>query len=789
MKLKTKLFLWFGSLFVLFFLTTFIFENFLVNRNLSKTEKELYHQIYSLHMKKRENLENYLGIVIADLQANIDSYLYRTATIPFNQSTYLPTSESYLWKREANALFRHPWIDFIQVSTGGKRAYGITSSNVDENVVTKYEIDDDLAWLVADNGAYLGILVPSDLVKKVDKIELRKVKGLFYFAFDWKRFLALSPDNFKIDGGPFKKYYARMRKARSYLEAHRTVLESGNVKQLYIDLKKEFIRSTEKISPKEFLDSKTLSSKLIKEEFSEKFEDKLKRDRLVMVTSLISSMVNWGLWDGDPLNEYAPIGVVTLMPYHEKVSLIKLSKVYFKRPNFDASKYFKGLPRRKLPIAPSIAIFLDPSKKNLILGNTLYFSKNYLTVGMDVSSLMKKLSLASQQTSVLVHDRRVVEVSDFNGDNKSGSSFRDLPLDKMRKEMGEIQFGNSDYFYMHIQPYKEADLHFYLLQEKSRAFGLINKLRSDSKALVDNISLNMRIIACTGLIIALLFLTNIARETTKPITNLVKLALRVKEGKLDEIKLPEVQKGQSEEVATLVKSFNEMVVGLQEREKVRGVLNKVVSKEIAGEILKGQIHLGGEEREATVLFSDIRGFTKMTEKLEPAKVIELLNLCMTKITELIDLNGGVVDKYVGDEVMALFGAPVSHKDASLRSVVSAVRMHKRLAEWNMERKRHGEGPIEMGTGINSGLMVAGNMGEESRMNYTVLGSHVNLASRLCEAASPGEILISENVYNAYRVKDHIEVEEKEQISFKGFSEPVKIYRVLKLKSEDIRYDA
>lgn len=224
-----------------------------------------------------------------------------------------------------------------------------------------------------------------------------------------------------------------------------------------------------------------------------------------------------------------------------------------------------------------------------------------------------------------------------------------------------------------------------------------------------------------------------------------------------------------------------MVKGLKEKEKVKAVLNKVVSQEIATEILKGNIRLGGEEKKVTILFADIRNFTKMTQNMSPKEVIELLNDCMTKISYLVDKHGGVIDKYVGDEAMALFGAPVESEDSAYRAIISALGMIEALTAWNGQRKTGNLSPVEMGIGIHTGLVLAGNMGAENRLNYTVLGSNVNLASRLCSAAKGMEILISESTLSEPHIKDKILYEEVPPMTFKGFDVPVIVYRVKGLK--------
>jgi adenylate cyclase len=171
-----------------------------------------------------------------------------------------------------------------------------------------------------------------------------------------------------------------------------------------------------------------------------------------------------------------------------------------------------------------------------------------------------------------------------------------------------------------------------------------------------------------------------------------------------------------------------MVVGLEEREKIRDVMNKVVSPEVAHELLQHGVTLGGEEREASVLFADIRGFTTLSEKLPPPELIQLLNAYLGRMSRVIEEEKGVIDKYIGDEVMAVFGAPLASQDHARRAVSAAVNMLKELRRFNTEEGR--ASPLRIGIGIATGPVVAGNVGSPQRLNYTVLGDTVNVASRL-----------------------------------------------------------
>ncbi|MDQ3119360.1 MAG: adenylate/guanylate cyclase domain-containing protein, partial [Verrucomicrobiota bacterium] len=167
-----------------------------------------------------------------------------------------------------------------------------------------------------------------------------------------------------------------------------------------------------------------------------------------------------------------------------------------------------------------------------------------------------------------------------------------------------------------------------------------------------------------------------------------------------------------------------------ERDRVRSILGKVVSPAIAAELMGKELALGGEEREVTILFSDIRNFTGICERLGPAEMLATLNLCFTRMSEIIERHGGVVDKYVGDAIMALFGAPISSPRDADAALCAALEMSEALDELNRKWRDKGQPTFEVGIGINTDVVIAGNMGSQARLNYTVIGDGVNLASRL-----------------------------------------------------------
>jgi adenylate cyclase len=186
-----------------------------------------------------------------------------------------------------------------------------------------------------------------------------------------------------------------------------------------------------------------------------------------------------------------------------------------------------------------------------------------------------------------------------------------------------------------------------------------------------------------------------------------------------------------------------------------------------------QVKLVGEKRQVVILFSDIRGFTSMSENMAPDDVASLLREYFTEMVEIIFRHGGTLDKFIGDAIMALWGAPLGTPDDADKAMRAAIDMQRALGPLNEHWQETGKPAIKIGVGINFGEVFAGNIGSEQRLEYTVLGDAVNTASRLCSKAGPGEVMISEPLYK--RLKHPPQVEAREPIPLKGKSQPVPIY--------------
>ena len=190
---------------------------------------------------------------------------------------------------------------------------------------------------------------------------------------------------------------------------------------------------------------------------------------------------------------------------------------------------------------------------------------------------------------------------------------------------------------------------------------------------------------------------------------------------------------------------------------------------------EGAVQLGGQKRPVVIFFSDIRGFTPMSENMSPDDIATLLTEYFTEMVEIVFENSGTLDKFMGDAIMALWGAPIAHADDADRAMACALEQLDALEKMNAKWKAQGRPPVAIGIGINFGEVFAGNIGSDRRLEYTVIGDAVNTASRLCKSAGLNEILISEPFYKA--LKKPPKVEALEPVEVKGKAKKVPVYRV------------
>jgi adenylate cyclase len=239
-------------------------------------------------------------------------------------------------------------------------------------------------------------------------------------------------------------------------------------------------------------------------------------------------------------------------------------------------------------------------------------------------------------------------------------------------------------------------------------------------------------------------------------------------------------------VATLFVGLYRIVSEGAQRKMVTEMFGMHVSPAIVGEILKTEdprhaLNLKGTRVEATIFYSDIRGFTSMSETMTPEEIYDQLNEYFDTMCDLIFKYGGYVDKFIGDCIMAVFSAPFQTPDDPAKAVRAAVEQQLLIKELSAKWEAQGKHAFTVGMGINTGDVVMGNLGATSRMNYTVIGDNVNVAARLYNVAKGGEIVISEATYE--HVRDLVDVVEMEPVMVKGKSVPIRIYNVTGMKGD------
>jgi adenylate cyclase len=234
-----------------------------------------------------------------------------------------------------------------------------------------------------------------------------------------------------------------------------------------------------------------------------------------------------------------------------------------------------------------------------------------------------------------------------------------------------------------------------------------------------------------------------------------------------------------DEFGVVARAVNDMAAGLQERETVKTAFARYVSRQVMDGILhSGALpELRGDRRRITVLFCDIRGFSTFSENMRPEEVVQLLNEYFERMVEVVFRNQGTLDKFIGDGLMVIFGAPQEDPYQEEHAIKAALEMQQELRVLCQKWETEGRMPIRVGIGINSGTAIVGNIGSSQRMEYTAIGDTVNLAARLESATKELEaaIVISEFTYNA--VKGAFKTKNMGQIQVKGRSEPVRVHAV------------
>ncbi len=740
MKLRTKLLLGVGILLLAMVIAMYLLPTYLVHKDIYKAADQIHGLLIEDQNQLVKSQQLWLEDALGGIVQNINSILFMLYEEGVYLSKLVFTKDNpavNVWDGIARMAGYDPQIGFIQAHSPEEKKTAVVSPHAtDFYPVSHYHKGGELdlfAIRLPDKTTeiYTGIPMPKELQTEAG-YTLYAVVALKHAAFETKE---VEEEIAKITPGLIEQH---LEKSKQILFNQVEGKESAYYWAIKID----------------------------------------------MIRDLTPLFVE-GLKINPESAKFTPDGIARVDSSGSGVAILT-NDVFQTAPFFDDSLHYETHPPKPgmPPLAQGSVLVTRKEGDHVFIGNTLLYKNTFLTIGVPLRNLLQELALSSNKTIVLQ-----VKNDFWIGFDGLGNKLSTTQIEAIVKagvfesKQGKVNLDGKPFYYDRLLSIENGDLVFYELHSTGREQSIISTLFTLEDNLTSRITLQLSLISVATMILILLFIWRMGLGVIRPITKLALATEQVAAGHYEEVVIPDLGK-RRDEVAVLSNAFKDMVHGIQDKERIRGVLDKVVSKDVADEILRTQIHLGGEDRIVTMLFSDIRGFTELTEKETPQNTIHMLNACMTKISRVIEGEGGVIDKYVGDEVMAIFGAPTLHSDHALRAVSSGMLMIETLKHWNEERVKEGQPPIEMGIGVNTGLVVAGNMGAEDRLNYTVLGANVNLAARLCQVANANQLIISEATLNEPDIRESFYVKLLEPIELKGFKEPVSVYEVTGFKWEE-----
>lgn len=469
--------------------------------------------------------------------------------------------------------------------------------------------------------------------------------------------------------------------------------------------------------------------------------------------------------------------------------------------NERVSKLIASFTPRHFPIAYKLAIVITLliSSSMIILGLVIVSSQTQLqkqqissfgqAVVTQLAESSKELVLSDDLLGLMVvisnlgANKSILGAVVYSDNGKVLASSGVVPNHDIIRLYGQSTQSNDKHY--HVE-WKSFDDHSEMVDAISyitpiRFQGLIagHALVTFSKAsMTQAINETVRaIITATILMIILGIITSLimGKRLSRPIHSLMDASKAIDSGNYNY----QIAERRNDEIGFLTGAFNNMAKGLLEKEQVENAFSRFVSSNVAKQIMENldEIQLGGHRVDASVLFADIVGFTSISEKLTPDEIASLLNEYFTYISMASELYSGTIDKYMGDCAMVVFGVPRDDPEHKFNAIACAVMIQRLVDRLNAIRISEGKLSIHFRIGINSGSMLAGNMGSHDRMQYTVVGETVNLASRLHTVAAKGQIIITEQLFDDKDIKWRIHATRHKSIQLRGITDPVSTYRV------------
>ncbi len=442
--------------------------------------------------------------------------------------------------------------------------------------------------------------------------------------------------------------------------------------------------------------------------------------------------------------------------------------MYFSSPVRDASGRIAGVAVLKLKGSAITTILEDARSRQPTLTTFLIDSNGIVIHHSDERALYHSLVPLAPEV-----ERRLIEEKRFGLESRSIPSF-DVPA-LAEPMLRTRQRGNATYVspltarpeIAGFAPLRRVDWRIGVAESQEVYSAPLRKLFDDA----------VKSVVLVG-ILCVLIAVMLARTFTRPIKALAEAARAVETGELGRARL---RLGRNDEFGRLAATFNSMIDGIAARQRERDIFGRMVSPEVREKLLSGELKLGGENLRVSVLFSDIRGFSTMSERMSPNDVVMLLNEYLTEMTEAVRPYGGYVNNFIGDAIVVVFGAPDARTDCEWDAICAARAMKQRLRALNARRAELGDPPLQAGIGISTGKVVAGQIGSMERFMYTVIGDAVNIAARLEALTKDFEgnpILLNAMTWQGCQQHHHeIRAVDEGLLHVKGRAQPVYVYAI------------
>jgi class 3 adenylate cyclase len=832
MPLRVRFFLWISSIFFLVMVLVYVFGEFEIIKEMRLLRRAIRSEEVK-HLKLREDSYNkFLTNRISVSQKWMDSGLHDDrgwVAYNFQPSEY--NNKTELWRAASILYYQMPWLDFVQCRINNKLKAAIFTRMPYLNKVFAVPHSKDLTFFIQGDeyknlNIYIGVRYwDFSRLNKIDPgLKLIGTKESEYWVlFSIDQIMRFKPSDFNptevlnlinpyqvtIGTVQDKAYYQMLLQVKENVFKTQAVL-SQDKELLHIiqsDNKKDWIKrnigihyhydNDEIVRCYDQICAQPVKSNDVKKGLK-MHQSNFMRNQVDLVTMIWMYNVMTGQrFDNtfNPLSKNMPLGLVR----HKSVDRASdLPVAFFTKDVF----YPEALPIKRKCKRVDDKTECDTYQKSVLMkqeSGSIYYTYTFfidskkdgnfteVTCGLEMMDDLAELALfASSKVLVISNNKFIGGVND-NGVTFKHNELGSLKISrkiKITDTIGIVSDSKGNKFLCtELKPFNTQNQVVVVLESHgNKYYNLFSDFSRNTQTRLYHVSIRIGIFVIIFFLIGLFVLDRVIKQITIPIKSLSKASHMIAKGRLDYLKLMDISTMHHDEIGKLYEEFMHMVKQMKRGRKVESVLNKVVSKEIGDEILRrGKINLKGELRCGTVLFADMVKCTELSQEESAIDFLEILNQSFGVLSRVIEDHHGVIDKYIGDAVMSLFGIPIEDKHHELHATLSGLQMLTMIEEMNVHRTNLGQRRVEFGIGIHTGEVVAGNIGAKNRLNYTVVGYPVNSAARICNYAKGGEVIISEEVLNGTDVRKLIETEFHSEITLKGMFKPIKLYRALRRK--------